>query len=96
MMAPDPFQFVVVGLARPGLDVALTLPYSTNQFWGIYAHTGGLLHNSGVPKAWDGMQCFHKGDVVGLLLDCGAVTLTVKNNGERLGVAATGLTGELC
>jgi hypothetical protein len=34
--------------------------------------------------------------VVGLLLDCDAGRLTVKNNGKRLGVAATGLTGELC
>ena len=34
--------------------------------------------------------------MVGLLLDCDAGTLTVKKNGVRLGVAATGLTGELC
>jgi hypothetical protein len=34
--------------------------------------------------------------VVRLLLDCDAGTLAVKNNGKRLGVAATGLTGELC
>jgi hypothetical protein len=42
------------------------------------------------------MQGFGVGDVVGLLLDCDAGTLTVKKNGQRLGVAATGLTGELC
>jgi hypothetical protein len=42
------------------------------------------------------MQGFDEGDVVGLLLDCGAGTLTVKKHGKRLGVAATGLTGELC
>ena len=36
------------------------------------------------------------GDVVGLLLDCDAGTLTVKKNGARLGVAFTGLAGELC
>ena len=34
--------------------------------------------------------------MVGLLLDCDAGTLTVKKNGKRLGVAATGLAGELC
>jgi hypothetical protein len=39
---------------------------------------------------------FKQGDVVGLLLDCDAGTLTVKKNGRRLGVAATGLTGEFC
>ena len=34
--------------------------------------------------------------VMELLLDCDAGTLAVKKNGKRLGVAATGLTGELC
>ena len=34
--------------------------------------------------------------MIGLLLDCDAGTLTVKKNGKRLGVAVTGLTGELC
>ena len=52
-------------------------------------------HAGGFDK-WAGMQRFGKGDVVGLLLDCDAGTLTVKKNGKRLGVAATGLTGELC
>jgi hypothetical protein len=42
------------------------------------------------------MEGFRQGDVVGLLLDCDAGTLTVKKNGRRLGVAATGLTGEFC
>jgi hypothetical protein len=36
---------------------------------------------------------FQEGDVVGLLLDCDAGTLAVKNNGARLGVAVTGLAG---
>ena len=34
--------------------------------------------------------------MVGLQLDCDADTLTVKKNGVRLGVAFTGLAGELC
>jgi hypothetical protein len=34
--------------------------------------------------------------VVGLLLDCDAGTLTIKKNGTQLGVAVTGLSGELC
>ena len=37
-----------------------------------------------------------KGDVVELLLDCDDGTLAIKKNGKRLGVAATGLTGEFC
>jgi hypothetical protein len=36
------------------------------------------------------------GHMVGLLLDCDAGRLTVEKNGGRLGVAITGLTGELC
>ena len=39
---------------------------------------------------------FAVGDVVGLLLDCDAGTLTVKKNGKRLGVAATSITGRIC
>ena len=42
------------------------------------------------------MQKFGQSDVMGMLLDCDAGTLTVKKNGVRLGVAVTGLTGELC
>ena len=34
--------------------------------------------------------------MVGLLLDCDAGTLAVKKNGVRLGVAPTGVTGEVC
>jgi hypothetical protein len=49
-----------------------------------------------MPDAWEGQEGFDQGDVVGLLLDCDAGTLTVKKNGRRLGVAATGLAGEFC
>ena len=55
-----------------------------------------MLYHAGRCGGWAGQQRFDKGDVVGLLLDCDAGTLTVKKNGVRLGVAATGLTGELC
>jgi hypothetical protein len=43
------------------------------------------------------MQGYGTGDVLRLLLDSDAGTLTVKMNGTLLGVAVTsGLTGDLC
>ena len=51
------------------------------------------IHNS----YWEGMQGYGTGDVLRLLLDSDAGTLTVKKNGTLLGVAVTsGLTGDLC
>jgi hypothetical protein len=43
-----------------------------------------------------GAEHFGVDDVLGLMLDCDTGTLAVKKNGERLGVAATGLTGKFC
>jgi hypothetical protein len=90
-----------LGLARPGIDVAASGAYTRAGFWGLFSTTlianpTGLLYHSGEGVRWAGQQSFGTGDVVGLLLDCDAGTLTVKKNGQRLGVAATGLTGELC
>ena len=62
--------------------------------WGLRNSSGTLHHAGG--QEWAGQQSFTKGDVVGLLLDCDAGTLTVKKNGKRLGVAVSGMTGELC
>ena len=58
-------------------------------------NTMGLMH-AGQPTTWSGMQGYDEGDTMGLLLDCGAGRLVVYKNGARLGVAVTGLTGELC
>jgi hypothetical protein len=55
--------------------------------------TGGTLCHANQRHEWTGKHGFGAGDVVGLLLDCDVGTLTVKKNGKRLGVAATGLTG---
>jgi hypothetical protein len=55
-----------------------------------------LFHNSR-GQYWQGVQGYKTGDVLRLLLDSDAGTLTVKKNGTLLGVAATsGLTGDLC
>jgi hypothetical protein len=88
-------NYMFVGLARPDIDVQKLDAYKWDKFWGLYG-TGGALHHAGRFDGWAGRQRFGKGDVVGLLLDCDAGTLTVKKNGKRLGVAATGLTGEFC
>ena len=51
----------------------------------------------GMPYGGQGQQGYGTGDVLRLLLDSDAGTLTVKKNGTLLGVAATsGLTGDLC
>ena len=58
--------------------------------------SGYLYHNDN-PQHWQGMQGYDTGDVLRLLLDSDAGTLTVKKNGALLGVAvASGLTGDLC
>ena len=45
---------------------------------------------------WPGMQTFAVGDRAGVLLDCGAGSLTMYKNGQRLGVAvANGVAGDL-
>jgi hypothetical protein len=94
-----------LGLARPGYNVYDEDVEDTDRFWGICSHDvklgemgnqGSLVHGGGRAKAWVGQQGFRAGDVVGLLLDCDAGTLTVKKDGVRLGVAATGLRGEFC
>ena len=68
--------------------------WTSGECTSVDAGRGTVLR--GICAPWDGQQRFGPGDVVGLLLDCDAGTLTVKKNGARLGVAATGLTGEFC
>jgi hypothetical protein len=86
---------VLLGLARPGVDVNEGDAWHTDAFVGV-GNAGGYISTEGADHNWDGQKSFKQGDVVGLLLDCDAGTLTVKKNGARLGVARTGLTGEWC
>jgi hypothetical protein len=45
--------------------------------------------------SWEGMQgAREEGDRIGMLLDLDQGTMTVYKNDERLGVMATGLSGE--
>ena len=86
----------LIGVARPTLDVNATSAYETADFWGLYSEDGDLRHNP-TWRNWQGQQPYAAGDVLRLLLDSDAGTLTVKKNGNLLGVAVTeGLTGDLC
>jgi hypothetical protein len=85
---------VTLGVARPGVDVNGGVGYGTAL--GICSADGNLDNEGGKHEYWEGHQWFGAGQVLGLLLDCDAGTLTVKLDGVRLGVAATRLDGEWC
>jgi hypothetical protein len=88
---------ILIGVGRPTLDPNAMHAYNTADFWGVWTHNGSLFHNDDQSQNWQGMQGYGTGDVLRLLLDSDAGTLTVKKNGTLLGVAATsGLTGDLC
>ena len=57
----------------------------------------GIIYRDGGGHNWQGQQPFATGDVLRLLLDSDAGTLTVKENGTLLGVMVTqGLTVDIC
>jgi hypothetical protein len=93
---------VLIGVARPTVDVNAVGAFLKNDFWGMTGSNGTLPvltlhHNGNHGHDWQGKQEFTTGDVLRLLLDSDAGTLTVKKNGTLLGVAVTqGLTGDLC
>jgi hypothetical protein len=88
---------MMIGVGRPTLDPNTEKAFETADFWGIYSQLNGKLYHSGDGKDWQGHQGYGTGDVLHLLLDSDAGTLTVKKNGTLLGVAVTsGLTGDLC
>jgi hypothetical protein len=88
---------MMIGVGRPTLDPNREDAYDTAGFWGMYSSSGRLFHNDLGGQDWEGKQTYGTGDVLRLLLDSDAGTLTVKKNGTLLGVAVTsGLTGDLC
>jgi hypothetical protein len=87
---------MMVGVGRPTLDLNPANAYNSADFWGVGGYDGALYHSGGC-QGWQGAQDYGTGDVLRLLLDSDAGTLTVKKNGSLLGVAVTsGLTGDLC
>jgi hypothetical protein len=85
---------MMIGVGRPTLDPNYGPVYATAGFWG-WGEDGHLYHNGA--QAWQGQQGYGTGDVLRLLLDSDAGTLTIKKNGTLLGVAVSGgLTGDLC
>jgi hypothetical protein len=88
---------IMIGVGRPTLDPSLQYAWTTGDFWGLYSGNGTLYHDDIGDQHWQGEQRFDTGDVLRLLLDSDAGTLTVKKNGTLLGVAVmSGLTGDLC
>lgn len=102
---------VLVGVARPTLDVEERDPSLGPDYWGVLlcdegSCTGTVWHDGKETslEAWypaaddldENLTC-HPGDRVRMLLDSDAGTLTVKINDRLLGVAVeSGLTGDLC
>jgi hypothetical protein len=87
--------FGFYGAIRPGWNV---------RGWGVnaYAVDGHCFCDTDTGmrypghRNWKGRQHPVEGDRIGLLLDLDQGTMTVYKNDERLGVMATGLSGEYC
>ena len=81
------------GVIRPGWGVE----GGTNAYWVdghcfYYTHFG---HHFPGYNDWEGIQSANEeGDRIGMLLDLDQGSMTVYKNDERLGVMATGLSGE--
>ena len=58
-----------------------------------YSHDWG--EGYAVKETWDGMQATLRGSI-GMLLDLDEGTLSVYNNGKKLGVMKRGLAGQYC
>lgn len=92
--------WLLIGVGRPTLDTTTPRPYRSGTFWGMTSDSGAIVHNNDLLRDWQQLgqrQGFGAGDVLRLLLDSDAGTLTVKKNDALLGVVTpAGLTGELC
>ena len=97
-LSDDPNAKTMVGLARPGISTQQPSIWQSPQFWGLSSFNAQMSHDG---KTWGGSwpkrRCLLvAGDTLGLVLDCGAGTLTAYKNGEYMGVTAESLAGELC
>jgi hypothetical protein len=95
-------QFTVVsgrlmffGVIRPGWDVGGGMDADNVDGHCFYYTCDGQRCPG--EHDWEGMQDARKqGDRIGMLLDLDQGSMTVYKNDERLGVMATGLSGEYC
>ena len=76
---------LMVGLARPSIDVSEANAFEGSGFWGVYHHDGSMYHD-GCKEAWEGQEGFHAGDVVGLLASISLFsTSTINFDRSKLG-----------
>jgi hypothetical protein len=94
---------MLLGVIRPGWDVegGNIAPDGGRRWWGddlrhCFYHTGnGRRSGTNGTTSWDGIHIApEEGDRIGMLLDLDQGSMTVYKNDERLGVMATGLSGE--
>ena len=89
---------MVLGVVDPSFDPSSGWATATEKGWGYSARTGFLSH-SGERLEWatGQRQPLAEGDVLGLLLDLDAGSLTAYRNGVRLGeLVNSGLSGPMC
>eukprot|EP01046_Picozoa_sp_COSAG06_P045888 COSAG06_NODE_6412_length_2944_cov_2.957118_3_plen_313_part_00 len=87
--------FVYFGLIRPRWDVEGGQAAQHVDCHCFYDTDSGRRYPGNCD--WEGMQQAMKpGDRIGMLLDLDQGSMTVYKNDERLGVMATGLSGEYC
>ena len=76
----------MIGVGRPTLDTDTAHVWESAAFWGVGSSgdpAGKLWHNHHAHN-WQGQQGYGTGDVLRLLLDSDAGTLTIKKNGTLL------------
>ena len=89
---------MMFGVIRPGCDVEGGVDaHNVDGHCFYYTVNGWCFTGHCFPdrRDWEGMQeAMEEGDRIGMLLDLDQGTMTVYKNDERLGVMATGLSGE--
>ena len=93
----DTCEHACFGLGRPGMCTDTEAAFRTSEFWAVMSPSLHLVHNSRVLRWLAEMPKNNDRHLrLGLRMDCQHGILTVYRNGERLGVAAAGLTGQFC
>ena len=82
----------VVPAADAGRVAGLTNGWHDEPAVHMWASRSGKHHQGGSYSGWEGKAEYYTGDVLGLLLDLDAGTLTAYKNGSVLGVMVATLT----